>query len=82
MQMQIGSITRVSCLSESASRSSRAIPLSKTLLIAGAWIIHVVLILLGKILVDVIPGMEQDTSWTIVNLGYIAVSAIVHSPRC
>jgi hypothetical protein len=43
--------------------------------LAGAWIIHVVLILLGKILVDVVPGMEQDTSWTIVNLGYIAVSA-------
>jgi hypothetical protein len=36
--------------------------------------IHVVLILLGKILVDVIPGIEQDTSWTIVNMGYIAVS--------
>lgn len=40
----------------------------------GAWVIHVVLILLGKILLDVIPGMRQDASWTIVNLGYIAVS--------
>jgi hypothetical protein len=40
----------------------------------GAWIIHVFLILLGKILVDVVPGMEQDASWTVVNLGYIAVS--------
>lgn len=36
--------------------------------------IHVVLILLGKILLDVVPGMRQDASWTIVNLGYIAVS--------
>ena len=44
----------------------------------GAWVIHVVLILLGKILVDVVPGMEQDTSWTIVNLGYIAVRTEKH----
>lgn len=44
---------------------------------SGAWVIHVVLILLGKILVDVIPGMEQDTSWTIVNLGYMAVRLVV-----
>lgn len=41
---------------------------------AGAWVIHVVLILFAKILLDVIPGMPQDLSWTIVNLGYIAVS--------
>lgn len=40
----------------------------------GAWVIHIVLILLGKILLDVVPGMEQDISWTIVNLGYIGVS--------
>lgn len=42
---------------------------------AGAWVIHVVLIVLGKILLDVVPGMEQDVSWTFVNLGYIAVSS-------
>lgn len=40
----------------------------------GAWVIHIVLILLAKILLDVVPGMEQDISWTIVNLGYIGVS--------
>jgi hypothetical protein len=40
----------------------------------GAWVIHVVLIVVGKILLDVVPGMEQDTSWTCVNLSYIAVS--------
>ncbi|UZJ55096.1 hypothetical protein CBS101457_004416 [Exobasidium rhododendri] len=43
----------------------------------GAWVIHVVLIMLGKILVDVVPGMEQDTSWTIVNVGYIAISFLM-----
>jgi hypothetical protein len=40
----------------------------------GAWAIHPVLILLAKILIDAIPGMTQDVSWTIVNLGYMAVS--------
>lgn len=40
---------------------------------AGAWAIHIVLILLAKVLIDAIPGMTQDVSWTIVNLGYMAV---------
>ena len=40
---------------------------------AGAWLIHPVLILLAKVLIDAIPGMTQDVSWTIVNLGYMAV---------
>ena len=39
----------------------------------GAWLIHIVLILIGKVLVDSIPGMEQDTSWTIVLQGYLLV---------
>lgn len=43
----------------------------------GAWVIHVVLIVIGKILLDVIPGMEQDTSWTIVNLSYMALSYLM-----
>lgn len=47
----------------------------------GAWVIHVVLIVVGKILLDVVPGMEQDTSWTCVNLSYIAVSAASQSMR-
>ena len=42
--------------------------------LSGAWLIHPVLILLAKILIDAIPGMTQDVSWTIVNLGYMAVS--------
>jgi len=40
----------------------------------GAWVIHPVLIIVGKILVDVIPGMHQDASWTIVNLTYLLIS--------
>lgn len=43
----------------------------------GAWVIHVVLILLAKILLDVIPAMQQDTSWTLVNLGYMALSYLM-----
>lgn len=43
----------------------------------GSWIIHPMLILLGKVLVGAIPGMTQDLSWTVTNLGYMAVS---HSP--
>ena len=45
----------------------------------GAWIIHPVLILLGKVLVGAIPGMTQDLSWTVTNLGYMAVSHLCPS---
>jgi hypothetical protein len=41
---------------------------------AGAWLIHPVIILLGKVLVDAIPNMTASYSWTIVNLGYVMVS--------
>lgn len=37
---------------------------------------HPILILTVKILVDAIPGMTQDVSWTVVNLAYMAVSLI------
>ena len=40
----------------------------------GSWIIHPMLILLGKVLVGALPGMTQDLSWTVTNLGYMAVS--------
>ncbi|KAL1413106.1 sphingolipid homeostasis protein orm1 [Vanrija albida] len=43
----------------------------------GAWVIHPVLILGAKILIDAVPGMTQDISWTIVNLGYIALSFLM-----
>ncbi|KAE8219154.1 hypothetical protein CF319_g7100 [Tilletia indica] len=43
----------------------------------GAWVVHIVLILTGKILVDVVPGITQDISWSIVNLGYIALTFLM-----
>jgi hypothetical protein len=43
----------------------------------GAWIIHFVLILIGKILFDIIPGVSQETSWTLVNLSYMAGSYLM-----
>lgn len=43
----------------------------------GAWLIHPVMILLAKVLVDAIPRMTQDVSWTITNLGYMAVSFLM-----
>jgi len=44
----------------------------------GSWIIHPMLILLGKVLVGALPGMTQDLSWTVTNLGYMAVSQLLH----
>jgi hypothetical protein len=35
---------------------------------------HPILILVGKMCFDTIPGMSQQASWTLVNLGYLAVS--------
>ncbi|KAF8897861.1 Orm1 type endoplasmic reticulum protein [Infundibulicybe gibba] len=43
----------------------------------GAWLIHVVLIMLGKIIIDTIPGMTQQISWTLVNLFYLALSYLM-----
>jgi hypothetical protein len=36
-----------------------------------------VLIFLGKILFDIMPGMSQETSWTLVNLSYMAGSYLM-----
>jgi heme A synthase len=36
--------------------------------------IHVVLIVFGKVIIDTLPGMTQQMSWTLVNLIYLAVS--------
>ena len=38
---------------------------------SGAWTIHVVLIIVLKVLFDIIPGVSQETSWTLTNLGYM-----------
>lgn len=43
----------------------------------GAWAIHFILIFIGKILFDIIPGMNQETSWTLVNLSYTAGSYLM-----
>ncbi len=39
--------------------------------------IHVVLICAGKIVIDTIPGMSQQISWTTVNLCYLAVCLLL-----
>lgn len=47
----------------------------------GAWIIHVVLIVFGKVIIDTLPGMTQQISWTLVNLIYLAVRCYyIHAP--
>lgn len=43
----------------------------------GAWLIHVVLIMCGKIIIDTIPGMTQQVSWTLVNLFYLTLSYLM-----
>ncbi|KIM25512.1 hypothetical protein M408DRAFT_55402, partial [Serendipita vermifera MAFF 305830] len=43
----------------------------------GAWLMHPILILVGKICLDIFPGMTQQASWTIVNLGYLAISYLM-----
>ncbi|KZS97864.1 Orm1 type endoplasmic reticulum protein [Sistotremastrum niveocremeum HHB9708] len=43
----------------------------------GAWLIHLVLIIVGKIFIDSLPGMTQETSWTIVNLAYLTLSYLM-----
>lgn len=43
----------------------------------GAWVIHPVLIIAGKIVIDTIPGMTQELSWTLVNLIYLGLSYLM-----
>ncbi|KAF8622161.1 hypothetical protein AX15_007279 [Amanita polypyramis BW_CC] len=43
----------------------------------GAWLIHIVLITGGKIIIDTLPGMTQQISWTLVNLFYLALSYLM-----
>ena len=43
--------------------------------------IHVVLIATGKVIIDVIPGMTQNISWTTVNLTYLAVRPLPYFPE-
>jgi hypothetical protein len=39
----------------------------------GAWVIHIVLIVLAKMIVNEIPGISDAVKWTIVNVGYMIV---------
>ncbi|GAA5870315.1 hypothetical protein JCM16303_001961 [Sporobolomyces ruberrimus] len=43
----------------------------------GAWMIHVVLIALGIVLLETVPGITQDVTWTTANLGYLFVTYIL-----
>ena len=43
----------------------------------GAWLIHAVLICVLKILYNIIPGVSQETSWTLTNITYMAGSYIM-----
>ncbi|KAM0333030.1 hypothetical protein ACHAQA_001687 [Verticillium albo-atrum] len=43
----------------------------------GAWTIHFVLIAGLKIFYDIIPGVSQETSWTLVNITYMVGSYIM-----
>lgn len=38
---------------------------------SGAWTIHLVLIACLKVLFDIIPGVSQETSWTLTNISYM-----------
>ncbi|WFD35935.1 hypothetical protein MCUN1_002806 [Malassezia cuniculi] len=43
----------------------------------GAWVIHIVLIVLAKMIVNEIPGISDAIKWTIVNIGYMVVTYIL-----
>lgn len=44
-------------------------------MVIGAWGIHVVLIIALKIFYDTMPGVSQETSWTLTNISYMMVRA-------
>lgn len=69
--MPIGLTQRVSdgldCLDEDDTNEWRI----------GAWTIHFVLIAALKIFYDIIPGVSQETSWTLTNITYMFVTFIM-----
>ena len=65
-------------LRPSPLRSRPRLDLSLTYtLAAGAWTIHFVLIAALKIIYDIIPGVSQETSWTLTNISYMFGSYIM-----
>lgn len=43
----------------------------------GAWIIHIVVILLLKIFYDLLPGVTTEWSWTLTNMSYVIGSYVM-----
>ncbi|KAI5116622.1 hypothetical protein M0805_007793 [Coniferiporia weirii] len=43
----------------------------------GAWVMHPLLIMMGKALIDSVPGMTPQVSWTTVNLLYNAFTYLM-----
>lgn len=43
----------------------------------GAWTIHGVCIILLKLLFDIVPGVSQEMSWTLVNITYMCASYLM-----
>lgn len=43
----------------------------------GAWVIHIVIILLLLLLYDLIPGVSQELTWTLTNVTYVTGSYIM-----
>lgn len=53
------------------TRIMRSSNLLTIISLKGAWTIHLVLIAALKILFDIIPGVSQETSWTLTNISYM-----------
>jgi len=43
----------------------------------GSWIIHIYVVVFGKLLFSVLPGISSEASWTLANLFYNMASFIV-----
>ena len=42
----------------------------------GSWIIHVYVVVFGKLLFSVLPGITSEASWTLANLFYNMVNTM------
>jgi len=43
----------------------------------GAWLIHVLLLVLAQLLISSVPNMTPSQSWTVLNVGYQAITYII-----
>ena len=46
-------------------------------ILIGAWLIHFILIAVLKIFYDAVPGMTQESSWTLTNISYMTGSYLM-----